>query len=195
MGESQPAASDETGSLTPVDVVDVRHPRSHSNVLVVACLICLVTIFLTAEVVVPKNKQTGRWSLPLNYGIWIFAATMSYLFRYLPIIRIDAHGVAAHRRQFDIRATLVPWDEILSWDFVEVRSRWNEASGTIPVFKDSAGNVLLTYKPPAGVNISVEVLLQSSKCCFWISELWLCPVSRTAGKLGAGESRSNCTPV
>ena len=142
MAERQPVTHGDTGSSAPVDVVDIRHPRSFSNVGVVLSLLVLVMIILSAEVFLPKNKQKGREALPGLYGMCIFFATTSYLVRYLPIIRIDQHGVAAHRRRYHLRATTVPWDEILSCDLVEVRSRLGTKSAMIPILKDSAGKVL-----------------------------------------------------
>jgi hypothetical protein len=153
--EARGPAQIGAGSVPPDDVVDVRFPRWISNVFVLVCCVVAVLIFLLAEVILPKNRQVGREYLPLNYGIWLAFAAVLYLLRFMTIIRIDDLGITAERRKYSIRPTTVPWNEILSCDFVVIRSPQGGVSRFVPVLKDSGGNVL--FPNLANLNTASQV--------------------------------------
>jgi hypothetical protein len=132
----------ERGSTPSDEVIDVRYPCWISNILVVVCLSFLAIIFVYLEVILPKNQQVGREPLPWFYGSCILFAAMFCLLRKMTIIRIDAQGVAAHRRPYSLTAAMVPWDEISSCDFVKVCVPGPMAPSVVPVLRDPAGRAL-----------------------------------------------------
>ena len=141
MAEAEDPTRPDAGSSLPDEVIEVRYWRL-SNKVVLICIASVVLILLMAEVIVPKNEQVGRESLPLLCGFCLLFAALGYLFRYMTIIRIDADGVTAERRSHAIRPTTVPWSEIMSCDFMVLRTPRGKVSKVTPVLKDSAGNVL-----------------------------------------------------
>ena len=142
MPEARQNPISDCGSTPSDEVVDVRYRRWISNIGVVVCLSCLALLFVLAEVILPKNQQVGREVLPSIYGILFLFAAVSYLLRKMTIIRIDAQGVAAHRRPYSLTATMVPWDEIATCDFVRVGYPGPWAPSVIPVLRTSTGNAL-----------------------------------------------------
>jgi hypothetical protein len=124
------------------EVIDVRYPRWMSNIGVAISLFCLAMIFVMMEVTLPTNQQVGRELILCSYGQWILCGTMSYLLRRMTIIRIDANGVAANRKSYSLTAKLVPWSEIASCEFVEVRGLGPWPLTVVPVPRDAEGKAL-----------------------------------------------------
>src|SRR5262249_8862253 len=130
------------GFMQSSDVIDVRYPRWISNICALLPLSILALIFVQSEVVLTRDQQTGREWLPLIFGFFAFFAVFFCLLRRMTIIRIDALGVAAPRRPWSLTATMVPWDEISSCDFVETQGPGLLGRGVVPVLRGPAGNAL-----------------------------------------------------
>jgi hypothetical protein len=129
--------------LSPSGSVEIRYPKSISNLCVLLSVGFIVLIFAICEVILPKSKQTDREALPVAYGMWVAAAVFGYVLRKIIVIRVDAQGVATTPGGFAVRPVLVRWSEIHSCELLVTRNRRGKVNEFYPVFTNSAGRAVV----------------------------------------------------
>jgi hypothetical protein len=123
------------------DVVEIRRLRSLSNVLAGMCLVVVALTFLTAEVFVPRQGQTGCEVLPKLYLLLLIMGALAYLLRYILALRLDGAGVT--ERSLVSFREFIPWNRIASCDLVVHRSTFGELAVACPRIKDGNGKDLM----------------------------------------------------
>ena len=98
-------------------------------------------IFVFAELIIPRQAQTGRECLSWLYALFLGFAALSYVLRYFGIPPDRSTGGDACRG-LSLWPTTVSWTEISSCDLVVVRDTFGEIAFAYPVMKDSQGKDL-----------------------------------------------------